>query len=168
MRTLITCICLLFTSIISAAQLPEKYVTPVVTRLDSLFWQAYNTCDIARFHGLLADDVEFYHDKGGSLTGIDPLAASIRENLCSNREHFKLRRAAIPGTVKVFLLENNHEVYGALVTGMHVFYITEDGKPEYADGKSRFEMLWLLKDGQWKVARVFSYDHGPALDNRGE
>ncbi|MBV7532876.1 nuclear transport factor 2 family protein [Chitinophaga sp. sic0106] len=165
MRTYITFLLVLFASISSAAQLPGKYVTPVVLRLDSLFWQAYNTCDIERFRGLLADDVEFYHDKGGSLTGMDPLANSIKQNLCSNRDKYKLRREAIPATVKVFLLENNHEVYGALITGMHIFYVTEGAKPEYADGKARFEMLWLLKDGQWKVSRVFSYDHGPAQDN---
>jgi len=31
-----------------------------------------------------------------------------------------------------------------------------------SDGLAKFFHVWLLKDGTWKMARVISYDHGPA------
>jgi hypothetical protein len=36
-----------------------------VAFLDAALFDAYNKCDLAKFSSLLADDVEFYHDKGG-------------------------------------------------------------------------------------------------------
>jgi hypothetical protein len=54
------------------------------------------------------------------------------------------------------------KVYGAVMTGEHLFYLREPGKAEFPDGRARFAHLWLLKDGAWRMARVLSYDHGPA------
>ncbi len=50
-----------------------------------------------------------------------------------------------------------------MLTGEHVFYIIEKGKPEYLDGLAKFTHLWLLKDGSWKMSRILSFDHGPAI-----
>ena len=54
-------------------------------------------------------------------------------------------------------------VYGAILSGEHVFYVRQKGKPEVLDGRAKFTHLWLLKDGVWKMSRVLSYDHGPAV-----
>jgi hypothetical protein len=40
--------------------------------------------------------------------------------------------------------------------------MTEDGKPEFLDGRANFVDLWLLKDSAWKMARVLSFNHHPA------
>ncbi len=36
-----------------------------VMKADSLFWSGYNSCDLGLQERLIADDIEFYHDKGG-------------------------------------------------------------------------------------------------------
>ena len=60
------------------------------------------------------------------------------------------------------ILRNGDTVYGAIVAGEHLFYVRPPDKPEFLDGRARFVSLWLLKDGAWKMARLLSYDHGPA------
>ncbi|MBV8255550.1 MAG: nuclear transport factor 2 family protein [Chitinophaga sp.] len=147
---------------LSAGQPKGVYVASVILRCDSLFWKAYNDCDINRFQAYLSSDVEFYHDIGGPLFGLPALTASVKNNLCKDREHFKLRREAVPGTVKVYELEKDHEVYGAVISGEHRFYITENGKPEYLSGIARFTHIWILQHGEWKMTRIISYDHQSA------
>lgn len=65
-------------------------------------------------------------------------------------------------TIEVHLLKNHNEVYGAIITGTHQFYITLGDKPQQLDGEAPFANLWLLKEGKWKLSRVFSYNHHPA------
>ncbi|MEO5562532.1 MAG: nuclear transport factor 2 family protein, partial [Chitinophagaceae bacterium] len=36
-----------------------------IVSFDSLFWTGYNNCDTGLMKRFIADDVEFYHDKGG-------------------------------------------------------------------------------------------------------
>ena len=37
------------------------------------------------------------------------------------------------------------------------FTLTQAGQKEKLDGIGRFANLWQLKDGEWKMSRVFSY-----------
>ena len=151
--------------IAGSVQAQSKYdsLTNTILQKDSLFWKAYNSCDTTGFGNYVTDDIEFYHDKGGITFGKQKLVNSITNNLCSNPD-FRLRREAIKGTVNVFPLENNGVIYGAVISGRHYFYINEKGKKEYRDGMARFTHVWLLKNGQWKMNRILSYDHGPAKD----
>ena len=41
--------------------------------------------------------------------------------------------------------------------GEHRFYLTQAGQKEKLDGIGRFANLWQLKDGEWRMSRVFSY-----------
>lgn len=132
-----------------------------VLREDRLFWDAYNRCDVETMSQFFWPDVEFYHDKGGPILGLASLMATSRKNLCGKPD-FRLRREAVPGTVKVFPLQNNGVTYGAVLSGEHYFFILQKGKPEFRDGLAKFVHVWLLKDGQWKMARIVSYDHKPA------
>lgn len=143
------------------AQTAEQKLTATILYKDSLFWTAYNNCDNESFGQFLTDDVEFYHDKGGITNGLKSLAESFKNNLCSN-ENFRLKREGIPGTMKVFPLQKSDTIYGAILSGEHVFYILEKEKKERLDGKARFTHLWLLNNGVWKMSRILSYDHGPA------
>jgi hypothetical protein len=56
----------------------------------------------------------------------------------------------------------NGKLYGAVISGEHLFYNTTKGGPEALAGRARFTHMLLLKDGAWKMSRVLSYDHGPA------
>jgi hypothetical protein len=153
----------LLISLLSFSQTDDQ-VKQLIFQKDSLFWVAYNNCDIQNMDAALTDDIEFYHDKGGPSFGRDTLMTIIRKNLCSNN-NFRLRRAAVKGTVNVYVMHSGGKVYGAIISGQHVFYINEKGKEEFLDGLARFTQLWTLKDGQWKMSRILSYDHGPAPKN---
>jgi hypothetical protein len=143
------------------AQTEDQNLTHIILHKDSLFWIAYNTCDVNSMRQFITDDVEFYHDKGGLTLGLENLSASLRKNLCGN-ENFKLRREAVAGSVKVFPLKGSAGIYGAIISGEHVFYVLEKGKEERLDGLAKFTQVWILKDKNWKMARILSYDHGPA------
>jgi len=145
-------------------QTEQQKLSSTILAKDSLFWRTYNNCDTARFKNFFTDDVEFYHDKGGLTVGLETFAASFKQNLCSNND-FRLRREVVAGTVKVFPLQKSDIIYGALLSGEHVFYILEKGKKERLSGHARFTHVWLLKDGNWKMSRILSYDHGPATGN---
>lgn len=111
---------------------------------------------------IFSEDVEFYHDKGGLTVGLPALMTSMGSGMCSGTRDFNLRREAVTGTVKVYPLRKNKEVYGAIISGEHVFYITKTGKKEFLDGHAIFSNVWRKTNGRWQMARVFSYDHGPA------
>jgi hypothetical protein len=132
-----------------------------VLEQDSLMWAYFNACTIDKMRSLFTDDTEFYHDKSGILKGVDNFIATSHKNLCST-ENFRLRRDVVPGTLNVFPLQNNGIVYGAILTGEHVFYVIEKAKEPRLDGHARFTHLFLKTDSGWRMSRVFSYDHGPA------
>jgi hypothetical protein len=127
---------------------------------DDAFWRAYNACDTAAFRGFFTADVEFYHDRGGPTIGLDALDAALAKNLCGGTS--RLRREAVAETIRWSILRNGDVVYGAIVSGEHLFHVRPPDRPEFLDGRARFVSLWLLKGGTWKMARLLTYDHGPA------
>ena len=149
----------LFYSLWAQSNNPE--LQALILQRDSLFWKSYNTCDTAGNKKFFTTDVEFYHDKGGLTLGADALSASMKNNLCGANT-FRLRREAIAGSVHVFPLRNNAGIYGAILSGEHVFYVTEQGKKERLDGQAKFTHVWVRQDSVWKMSRILSYDHGPA------
>ena len=48
----------------------DEQVKQLIFQKDSLFWVAYNNCDVKGMGSVLTNDVEFYHDKGGPSLGI--------------------------------------------------------------------------------------------------
>ena len=137
-------------------------VSAAVRERDAAFWKAYNACDVKAMAGFFTEDVEFYHDRGGLTLGHPALVATLRDSLCGNPDS-TLRREAVDGTVHVFPMKKNDVVYGAILSGEHVFYVKQKGKADLLDGRAKFMDLWTVKDGVWKMSRVLSYDHGPAV-----
>jgi hypothetical protein len=131
---------------------------------DSAFWVAFNACDIESNAKFIAADVEFYHDKGGLTLGLENLNANTKRNLCSG--NFSLRREAVKGSYFLYPLKKDNELYGAILSGEHVFFVKENGKNEWLDGLAKFTHVWMFKDNDWKMTRVLSYDHGPALRSK--
>ncbi|MFL9484327.1 nuclear transport factor 2 family protein [Chitinophagaceae bacterium LWZ2-11] len=146
----------------SQPSLTAAALQATILRDDSLFWQAYNHCDITGMKTYLTTDCEFYHDKGGLTKGLDALMQIIATGICKEPNNYSLRREAVPATVNVYPLSKNDVIYGAVISGEHLFYIHQSGKAEYLDGHARFTHLWLLTNGEWKMARVLSFDHHPA------
>ncbi|HSY29382.1 MAG TPA: serine hydrolase, partial [Burkholderiaceae bacterium] len=122
-----------------------------------LFDVGYNMHDIKPFEELISDNFEFYHDKGGETVGKAAFLDSIRNGIFNLR--YRARRELVPGSLVVYRLEKNGTLYGAIQMGEHRFYALEPGKPEYPTGHALFTHLWLLENGQWKLARILSYDH---------
>lgn len=143
------------------AQNEKEPLAQTILHEDGAFWEAYNRCDVEKMAQFFWPDIEFYHDKGGPTIGLGTFTESLKTGLCG-KPNYRLRREAIPETVKVFPLQKNGITYGAVLSGEHYFYINDSGKPEYRDGMARFFHVWLLKDGTWKMARVISYDHHEA------
>ncbi|MBL7697941.1 MAG: nuclear transport factor 2 family protein [Chitinophagaceae bacterium] len=155
---------LIFSAVTGYSQITEQELKDLIIQKDSLFWVAYNNCDIEAMTSVITEDVEFYHDKGGITKTRDALIKTVKQNLCSN-PNFRLRREAVPGTVQVYPMTQNDKIYGAIISGEHVFYINEAGKKEFLDGQAHFVQLWLLKEGVWAMARILSYNHHPAEKN---
>lgn len=140
-------------------ELPADY-SKTILKLDSLFWAAYNSCDVEKFPTFLTADLEFYHDKGGLTRTSAKLVEQVKNGLCGN-VNVRLRREAIEGSVQVFPLKK----YGALLVGEHRFYLNETGMPEKLIEKARFTHVWQYKNNQWKMSRVLSYDHQEVSEN---
>jgi hypothetical protein len=126
----VTCVLFCVCSNTLNAQTEQEKVIATILHLDTLFWNAYNSCDTTRFKDFFTDDVEFYHDKGGATFGIEALNESFKKNLCSNSD-FHLRREAVEGTVKVYTLQKANEIYGAIISGEHLFHVKQGGKDEF-------------------------------------
>ncbi|WP_159092232.1 DUF4440 domain-containing protein [Aquimarina sp. Aq107] len=131
-----------------------------ILELDKNFWKSYNTCNISTFKTFFVEDFEFYHDKGGLTSGLTKMMSSVENGLC-NPENPRVRREVVEGSVQVYPLNN----YGAIITGEHVFYVSEKGKKEKLAEIAKFTHVWQHKDEQWKMTRVLSYDHQPAQQN---
>ena len=120
-----------------------------IQSLDTQLFDAYNHCDLDKFGSLLADDLEFYHDKTGLSRGRPALVEGIKNNICG-----KVTRELVPGTLEVYPIAN----YGAVEIGIHRFHHPGHEEPGSV-GEARFIHLWQNKDGAWKVTRVISFDH---------
>lgn len=120
----------------------ELYHT--IVKMDSVYFDTYNNCKIAKMDSLTADDIEFYHDRGGFSHSKKELLASIKKNICG-----KVTRIITPGSIEVYEIPG----YGAVQFGYHSFRnINEPGESH----PSKFVTLWRLKDRQWQITRVIS------------
>lgn len=120
-----------------------------ITTLDAALFAAYNQCDLEKFASFIAEDVEFYHDKGGVTLGREALTDAIKKNISG-----KVTRALVPGTLQVYPMKG----YGAVEIGVHRFHHPGQEATETV-GEAQFIHLWQYKNGAWKITRVISYDH---------
>jgi ketosteroid isomerase-like protein len=120
-----------------------------IQSLDTQLFDAYNHCDLTTISSLVADDLEFYHDKTGLARGRQALLDGIRNNICG-----KVTRELVAGTLQVYPIAN----YGAVEIGVHRFH-----HPGHDDevGEAQFITLWQKKDGGWQITRAISFDHHP-------
>ena len=147
---------LLAAPVVSVAQsAPEKNAAvpdplfQTVSALDTKLFDAYNHCDLNTLGAMVADDLEFYHDKTGLSVGKQVFLDAIKNNICG-----KVHRTLVPGTLEVYPLNG----YGAVEIGIHHF--THPGLDDEL-GEAKFVTIWQNKDGSWKITRAISYDHEP-------
>ncbi len=130
-----------------------------ILKADAEFFRAFfDTCDIATVRRYVADDFEMFHDKGGLVSSSGAEFVKIAEEKCKRQAEgvdFLSTRRLVPETMKVYPLNN----YGAIQTGTHRFYAIQEGKPDRLTETAPFTHVWKEENGQWRLARVLSYDH---------
>lgn len=128
---------------------PENTLYYTIAGLDSALFTAYNSKNLALMKTYFTKDLEWYQDNGG-LIHFD----KVFENFQSifNRD-YTLKRSLIKESLEVHPIQG----YGAIEIGMHQFSHIENGKLEV--GTFKFLMIWKNENGNWKIARVISYDH---------
>ena len=140
--------CIAGVAMAALAQQPPD-VSSIGSELDARLFGSFNSCDLDTFGSLLAQDVEFYHDKDGLTLGRQPVVDSVRENICG-----KVRRELVAGSLQSFPMDH----YGLLQFGTHRFCTADSAT---CSGEGRFVHLWRQVDGQWQATRIISYDHRP-------
>ena len=147
-----------FTSFSQIDHSSELYLQ-LESRDSLLFNIGFNTCNMSPFEEVVSEDFEFYHDKGGITNSKSEFIQAFKEGLCKSPSTYQSRRELVAGSLEVFELKDNGEVYGAIQEGVHRFYEKSVGKAETTGNIARFTHLWLLENNEWKLARSLSYDH---------
>lgn len=115
-----------------------------ITRMDSIFWKAYNTCDIELQAEIYSENIEFFHDQMGLITSKKIILDATRNNICG-----KITRELVKGSVEVYPIPN----FGAVQTGMHKF---RNAQENWNSEELKFIIVWEQKQNSWKIAKVIS------------
>jgi hypothetical protein len=127
--------------------IPEpKELYDTIVRMDSLYFDTYNTCKLEKMAFLTSDSLEFYHDKGGLMTSKKAYLEAIKNNICG-----KVTRELMQGSIEVYPING----YGAVEIGYHRFHNNQEPGGSISRA-SKFIVLWHKKQQGWEVARVVS------------
>jgi len=136
----------------------ESELYKTLLKSDSLlFEEGFNNCDLELVDRILSANFEFYHDQNG-IQDKSQFLNTFKESLCSTPNRKPIRKL-VSGSMNVFPLFNEGELYGAIQKAQHEFYIKEPEKELYITSVAKFTHLWLLEENQWKLKRSLSYDH---------
>lgn len=143
----------LLISISASAQNKDAYVYKpqsqelykAIVHMDSLYFNAYNTCNMEQQAAIYADSIEFYHDKGGLETSKQALLNAIKQNICG-----KVTRVLVKGSIEVYPIAS----YGAVEIGLHRFINHAENNSESKPDK--FIVVWRYRNDKWQITRVIS------------
>lgn len=126
-------------------KISDQKLYNAIVHMDSVYFNAYNTCDMATQAAIYSDSIEFYHDKGGLMTSKKDLLKALKDNICG-----KVTRVLVPGSIEVYPVGN----WGAVEIGLHRFINhVESETPSKPD---KFIVIWRLRDNKWQITRVVS------------
>ena len=122
-----------------------------------MFERSYNQLDTSVLEDMATEDVEFYHDQGGATY---TRQAFINGMKGLGNLSYKARREVKQGSIEVYPMYKNGELYAGILKGEHSFYAKEPNeKPEYLTSTAKYTTLWVLENNSWKMSRIYSYDH---------
>ena len=143
---------LFFYSLITNAQdeiptyKPEnKELHQKIKQLDSIYFNAYNTCDMKKQASFYSEEIEFFHDRGGLTTSKNEILSSIKKNICN-----KVTRTLVEGSIEVYPIKD----YGAIEIGYHKFFNKEE--PNAKSVPSKFIIVWRQLEKKWVITKVIS------------
>ena len=116
-----------------------------IIKMDTKYFNAYNSCDMKTQEEIYGENLEFFHDKGGLSTSKSDLLKALKENICN-----KVKRTLIKGSVEVYPIKD----YGAIQMGYHKFYNKQE--PNAKSIPSKFVVVWKNKNNRWKITKVIS------------
>lgn len=153
MKPFIALVAALFVAGAATAQTqqPARYIPDdtalyrTIVQQDSIFFHAYNTCDMATQEAMYADSIEFYHDKGGLMTSKKELLEATRKNICG-----KVTRLLEQGSIEVYPIKG----FGAIETGTHRFHNNQE--PDAPSHPGKFIIIWKQAGTRWQLSRVVS------------
>ena len=125
-----------------------------IVALDQALFDAFNHCDLEKWKGYLAEDIEFYQDNDDVTTTRKELEASFKDR-CGRDNVTRLWRELLPESVEVHPIQG----YGAVQLGTHRFWTVVNGEPDQIAATPKFVHLWRYRDGAWQITRVISYAH---------
>ena len=137
------------TTVVAPKPVIENELYQTVARLDAELFAAFNAHDVSRLMSFFADNLEFYHDKGG-LSNFAQTRDSFARLFAQSPD---ISRTLVPGTLEVYPIKG----YGATHIATQRFCHQENGRPDC--GNSKFVMVWQRQGDTWKITRVVSYDH---------
>ena len=141
-----------------AQQKTHDELAQTIKSNDSLLFEVgFNRCDLRPFELLVSNNFEFYHDQSGITRSKSTFVASIKNGLC--KLDYQAKRVLVDSSLEIYPLMNAAELYGAIQSGIHHFYALEPGKAARLTSTAKFTHVWLLENGQWKLARGLSFDH---------
>jgi hypothetical protein len=127
---------------------PEpKALYDTIVRMDSIYFDTYNSCKLEKMASLTSDSLEFYHDKDGLMTSKAAFIEAIRNNICG-----KVTRELMQGSIEVYPIPG----YGAVEMGYHRFHNNQEAGGVSSRPPSKFIIIWHQKKDKWEVARVVS------------
>jgi hypothetical protein len=131
----------------SEGYLPANYeLYRTILILDSIFWDAYNNCNIELQTGFYSDSIEFYHDQAGLITSKEIILEATKENICG-----KINRELVEGSIEVYPIQG----FGAIEIGMHRF-VNINAVKETSGIAGKFIFVWQKENEEWKIRRVIS------------
>jgi ketosteroid isomerase-like protein len=120
-----------------------------ISHMDRVLFDAFNARNLNKIKTLFAEDLEFYHDKGG----LDSYKQTIEKIKNLFEQNNGMRRELVQGSLEVYPIRD----YGAIEIGTHAFIHLENGKEDR--GTFKFVHIWRKQAGAWKIARAISYAH---------
>jgi hypothetical protein len=144
-------------SLVSCAGAKDNYVYKpgsqalydTIARMDSVYFTAYNNCDMATQAAIYSDSLEFYHDGSGLSTSKRAILTAIKENICG-----KVTRVLVKASLEVYPIPN----FGAVEIGLHRFINHQEN--DHVSPPERFVVVWRNRDGKWQITRVISLHGG--------
>ena len=124
---------------------PDINIHNEIVKMDSIYFNAYNTCNLKKQEELLSDDIEFLHDKGGVSTSKEEILSDIEKKICG-----KVTRTLIKGSIEVYPIHD----YGAVQIGYHKFYNNQE--PTLKSIPAKFIIIWKKENNNWKMKRIVS------------
>jgi len=116
-----------------------------IIKMDSIYFNAYNNCNLQKQKEILSNDIEFFHDKGGLSNSKEEIINSIKKNICG-----KVTRTLLDDSIEVYPIKD----YGAVQIGYHKFFNNEE--PNQKSIPVKFIIIWRKQNKSWKMTKIVS------------